>query len=732
MNEFVEQFLIESRDLVDHATADLLHLEQHPGDTAAIDSVFRGFHTLKGAAGIVDFAAMARAVHAVEDVLAEVRSGERAVTTPLVGDCLLALDQVVRWLDLMAQTGEPPTNTDAAADAIVARFKPETAARPDLTGAPKALVEVLAGLLAAHSAEASRARTAIRYTPDSQCYFAGEDPLSIVAALPDLLVLELSVRQAGGARALFDPFACNLVLTALTQAGPADAGAVFARASGSVEILPMTRAVAALSGLPRDILEAQLALLAEHGQDGTAGHVASAGRTVANVLRHLHRAADAARLDQAAAQAQASNDGAELRRLIEDLLAEDGAGLGAGATESPVAVPDETASRALRVDVERVDALVRLTGELLIAKNAIAHLAGLAQSGLAPARLASDLKDQHALLDRLVSELQRAVLSIRVLPLRQVFQRFPRMVREMGVGLGRPVRLVTEGDDTEADKAIVDNLFEPLLHILRNAADHGVEAPDERLAKGKSATATIRLRAGRQGEHVFVEVEDDGRGVDLDRVRQIALTRGVANPQGLAAMDDAALVELIFAPGFSTASAVTDVSGRGVGMDAVRTAVARLGGRVSVETASGRGTRVRLLLPFTLMMTAIMTVEVAGQVFGIPLDEIVETIRVPRARIVGVGATHAFGLRDRTIPLIDLAVSLGLLAPETRANDATIVVVQIAGGLAGLEVDHIADRMDVMLQPKEGLLSGAAAVAGTTLLGDGRVLIVLDLEALLQ
>ena len=258
------------------------------------------------------------------------------------------------------------------------------------------------------------------------------------------------------------------------------------------------------------------------------------------------------------------------------------------------------------------------------------------------------------------------------------------------------------------------------------ALDHGLEDATERAALGKPATATIHLRAERQGEHVVIEVEDDGRGIDVARVRDIAHLRNVAPEAAITAMSDEEVIGLIFAPGFSTASQVTDLSGRGVGMDIVRATIERLGGRVSVLSEPQRGTTVRFTLPFTVMMTQVLTVEAAGQVFGVPLEAVVETIRVGRSAISPVGAARAMVLRDRTLPVIDLGQALGREA-SASADNANVLIVSVAGQLGGLEVDRLGERMDVMLKPPEGLLAGIPGIDGTTLLGDGRVLIVLDL-----
>jgi two-component system chemotaxis sensor kinase CheA len=275
-------------------------------------------------------------------------------------------------------------------------------------------------------------------------------------------------------------------------------------------------------------------------------------------------------------------------------------------------------------------------------------------------------------------------------------------------------------------------LFEPLLHIVRNALDHGIEAADIRRQQGKPAVATIRIRASRQGGHVIVEVEDDGGGVNVARVRAVAKERGVTDAATLDAMTDEQVIDLVFAAGFSTASQVTALSGRGVGMDAVRTAVERVGGRVAIESRSGAGTAVKLMLPFSVMLTQVMTVEAGDQMFGIPLDAVVETVSVPTEHIVGVGAAQAIVRRNRTIPVFELAGLLRRRELRQDSGEATIVVAAVAGQLSGLRVDRLGERMEVMLKPLDGLLAGLPGIAGTTIVGDGRVLLVLDLAEVLQ
>lgn len=623
MNEFVEQFLIEGRELVAQGNDDLLALEARPNDKERLDGAFRAFHTLKGAAGIVDFAAMARALHAAEDALSAVRGGTAPVTPVLIDLCLASLDQVNAWLDLMQASNDIPADADATADDLVRRF---------------------------------------------------------------------------------------------SRLGKADAASPAPAAAGEIS------SSAGLSQIGREVLEAQKLLLAESSPEDSASRLGSVGRVAAGVLRH--HGLDATDLEGLLQSSLVAGDAAGMSAAIDRILSS----LTDAAPESAAAFTVPAPEVTLRVDVDRIDRLVRLTGELLVAKNAVGHSAQRAQEAADPRQLAIALKNQYLQLDRLIGQLQQAVFSLRVLPLHHAFQRFPRLVREMAAALGKPARLIIEGGTTEADKTIVEAIAEPLLHVLRNSLDHGVEPPADRKARGKPQTATINLRALRQGDRIIVEVEDDGSGIDVARVREIALRRGVASEAALAAMPDEEALDLIFAPGFSTAAQVTALSGRGVGMDVVRTTIERLGGRVALSSTAGTGTIVRFLLPFTVMMTTVLTVEAAGQVFGVPMDAVVETIRVPRESVSAVGAARALVVRNRTLPLVDLGQALGGEG-SPRTDDASVLVVRVGGHLGGLEVERLGERMDVMLKAPEGLLAGVPGIDGTTLLGDGRILLVLDLQA---
>ncbi|WP_191059865.1 chemotaxis protein CheA, partial [Geminicoccus harenae] len=318
------------------------------------------------------------------------------------------------------------------------------------------------------------------------------------------------------------------------------------------------------------------------------------------------------------------------------------------------------------------------------------------------------------------------VVSVRLVPMTPLLRRFPRLVRETAASLGKEVELVVEGDEVEVDRSVLDGLFEPLTHLLRNAVDHGVEPAEQRRRAGKPARASLRLVARQAGDHVVIEVADDGRGIDPATIRRVAAERQVMGSEALASLPDDAVLDLVFRPGFSTASAVTDVSGRGVGMDAVRTAIGQLGGKVALASQPGLGTTVRLTLPVNLVLAKVLLVSCAGETYGVPMDSVVETARIPKDRLLPVRAGLVFFLRDQAVPLLPLADLLHVPGSVERQEDQLALVIRAGPNLVGIGVDGFLGHTDVLLRPMTGLLATMPGVLGTTILGDGRVMMVLD------
>ncbi len=448
--------------------------------------------------------------------------------------------------------------------------------------------------------------------------------------------------------------------------------------------------------------------------------------------------------------------GSLLQRWLADPLADSGAAA-AAAAQAAAASQDAMAASALsagsgapvstmvRVEQEKLDRLMDLIGEMVVAKNSLPYLAQRAAEVFGNVELAREIKERHAVIHRIAQDMQNAIMQVRMMPVSQVLQRFPRVVRDLARRLGKDVQLDISGEDTEADKNIIEAMADPLVHLLRNAVDHGIELPSVRMDAGKSGTGTVRIHAWQDSDQVCIEIADDGHGVDPARVKRKAVEKGVISEEQAQAMTDEAAVQLIFAAGFSTAEVISDVSGRGVGMDVVRSSVERIGGRVTLSSTLGQGSCVRLSLPLSMAVAHIMGFKVGGQRFGIAMDRVMETLRVPISRLFCLKHQEALVLRERLVPIHRMRGLLGL--PERAAQalalngggagaaepdpELAVLVVRVNGEPVGLVIDEFDEGIETIIKPLEGVLGALPGLTGTALLGDGSVLLVVDPGALL-
>jgi len=398
--------------------------------------------------------------------------------------------------------------------------------------------------------------------------------------------------------------------------------------------------------------------------------------------------------------------------------------------ETPTA---ESGPRILRVRQEKIDRLMDLVGEMVVAKNALPYLAARADEISGARELARDLKANYQVINRISEELQDSIMQVRMLPVGSVFQRFPRLVRDVSRKLGKQVHLEITGEETEADKNIIESLADPLIHILRNSLDHGIESPERRQAAGKPAQGTIRIHAYQESDRVMIEIHDDGNGIDPAVIRAKAYERGLVDETRLGQMSDQEAIQLVFAAGFSTAETISELSGRGVGMDVVRRGIERVHGTIGLESVVGRGTTLRIALPLSMAVTAVMRVRSAEQAFGVPMDLVVETVRVSRYSIHTIKTQRTAVLRGRIVPLFTLNELLGIPVAQ-QLNDEeelAVLVARIGGEHVGIVVDDFDETLEIILKPLEGVLSGLAGYAGTALLGNGTVLMVLNVKELI-
>ena len=438
-------------------------------------------------------------------------------------------------------------------------------------------------------------------------------------------------------------------------------------------------------------------------------------------------------LDEETIQAQANDEQASNDATAEAIQPANTQPANVLETTEDTAAPvkaERQAVKMLKVDQSKIDYLMDIVGELTVAKNSLPYLAKQAEEEGGSRKLSKQIKAHFSIVNRLTESLQSAVLQIRMVPVSHVFQRYPRLVRDLARKLDKKIELCMQGEDTEFDKNLIESLSEPLIHLLRNSIDHGIESPAERLAAGKPEVGRIDLIATPLDDSVIIEIRDDGKGIDPQKIKLLAFQKGVISETQLENLDDNEALQLIFAAGFSTSEQVSDLSGRGVGMDAVKTMVSQAGGTIEMQSEVGVGSTFKLLLPQTMSVNRVMMFEVNDQMFGVGMDAVVETVKVPTADIQRIRNEHVLVIREKLIPLCDLREALGFEAAEER-EEHSILVVSTPQGEFGLIIDKFHEGIDVIQKPLEGVLAGYAHFSGTALLGDGRVLLIINVQEVL-
>jgi two-component system, chemotaxis family, sensor kinase CheA len=401
--------------------------------------------------------------------------------------------------------------------------------------------------------------------------------------------------------------------------------------------------------------------------------------------------------------------------------------------------------QTIRVDIERLDALLNLVGELVINRTRISDIASTlerlmndkataganamgAQHGIM-APLAKDLADSAALLARTTNEIQESIMKVRMVPIGQVFDRFPRLVRDVAKARGKEVQLVISGAETDLDKTIVDEVGEPLMHLLRNSVDHGIEPPDARQQRGKPRAGTISLNAYHEGNQIIIEVTDDGGGIDLEKVRARGIRQGLISSEDR--LTDRELIELIFTPGFSTAEVISDVSGRGVGMDVVKKNITRLKGIFDVDSVAGQGTRFTIKLPLTLAIIQALLVRVVDELYAIPLDSVIESQRVEMPDVRTVHGNEVITLRGQVVPLVRIA-DFFELGGQRDPEKVMIVIVGLQGKQVGLVVDSFEGEQEIVIKPLSDVVGRIPGISGATILGNGSISLIIDVHSLVS
>jgi two-component system chemotaxis sensor kinase CheA len=820
MNPLLEQFLSEARDFLETAARNLMQLEDAPSDEGIVNELFRCVHTLKGNSGLFTFPEMTRVLHAGEDLLGMVRSGQVGYSRELADRLLEAMDFVGMLCSEIEATeridasraaesqqmadalrklmpGSVPGGAEArtsARDAGSLTATNNTALAEDVQPAQLPKFGIIPESVRAAALEQCRQGDPlhwIAYRPQRECFFHGDDPLNSARQTPGLMWGRVVVPGPLPALAELDTYSCLLQFDLLSNAPREELDQYYRYLPDQVEITAVALpwlvdeqgkcddphdAPAAARPLPpisdeegaalERILRAQRQiLLLDDRPAWRAGRV----RAVAEVLANLSQATgdSAARADIQLSLADALSSGHNTllltwldargnkspasERSRESAAGEEaaapgnegsaetsrdaGSGAGAAVTDDGVkfgrrAEDSLTGPRSLKVDQAKVDRLMNLIGELVVSKNALPYLAERAESQFGVRELSREIKGQYSVINRIADEMQDAIMQVRMMAVSIVFQRFPRLVRDLSRKLGKEVQLVLEGEQTEADKNIIESLADPLIHIVRNSLDHGLETPEVRLAAGKPATGKLTIRAAQEADRVVIEISDDGKGIDPAVIKRKAYEKGIIDEAMLERISDQEAINLIFAAGFSTAEVISDLSGRGVGMDVVRSAVDKINGSVVLESKVGRGTTIRISLPLSMAVTQVMVVESDRQLFGVPMDHVVETVRIARSAIRTIKQSQTAVLRGRIVPLKSLNSLLGIPAVPLANSDDELAVLLVQAGSAelGLLVDGFEEAIGVIQKPLNGLLSGLTAYSGSALMGNGSVLMILNIR----
>lgn len=741
--EILQDFLVEAGEILEQLSEQLVELESRPDDADLLNAIFRGFHTVKGGAGFLQLHELVECCHIAENVFDILRKGERRVDSELMDVVLEALDAVnamfsqVRersevtpatpeLLAALARLAEPASADEAPAAEVVEEAPVEAVAEAasdeitdtefenllDSLNAAKEQPSVVAAPAATGGAATDEITDSEFESLLDQLHGKGQfAPDAAPAAAP---VAAAPAGKAQSGDITDDEF--EALLDQLHGKGSFDATAVVSPAATAVASAPAA-AGAASAGKNNEITDNEFeALLDElHGKgkfepEIAATAVATAAPAAA-VAAPAKAAAPAAKPTPAAAPAPAK------------------AATPAPAPAKPAAPPAEKpvaseAETTVRVDTARLDEIMNMVGELVLVRNRLVRL-GLNSGDEAMSKAVSNL-------DVVTADLQTAVMKTRMQPIKKVFGRFPRLVRDLARQLKKEINLELVGEETDLDKNLVEALADPLVHLVRNAVDHGVETPEEREASGKPRGGRVILSAEQEGDHILLSISDDGKGMDPNVLRAIAVKRGVMDKDAADRLSDTDCYNLIFAPGFSTKTEISDVSGRGVGMDVVKTKIAQLNGTINIYSTKGQGSKIVIKVPLTLAIMPTLMVMLGNQAFAFPLVNVNEIFHLDLSTTNVVDGQEVVIVRDKALPLFYLKRWLVSSAVHEEQHEGHVVILSVGTQRIGFVVDQLVGQEEVVIKPLGKMLQGTPGMSGATITGDGRIALILDVPSMLK
>lgn len=685
--EILQDFLVEAGEILEQLSEQLVELESRPDDMDLLNAIFRGFHTVKGGAGFLQLNALVECCHIAENVFDILRKGERRVSSELMDVVLQALDTVNAMFDQVREQSEPTPATPELLAALARLAEPEGAAPAEPVQAPPAAVPP-AEPAAPPEAPAQSASSDITDDEFEQLLDAlqgNEAPASAVA--------EASAAPAGDE---ISDAEFEALLDQLHGKGKFVPPAVSAEPAQVPAEAVEPAAAAAGDDISDDEFEALLDELHGKGKFNGASEAVAAAAAVAKNIAAKSPAAKPVAPAKAAAARPAAPD-------------------------RPAASEAET---TVRVDTARLDEIMNMVGELVLVRNRLVRL-GLNSGDEAMAKAVANL-------DVVTGDLQMSVMKTRMQPIKKVFGRFPRLVRDLARNMKKEINLELVGEETDLDKNLVEALADPLVHLVRNAVDHGIESPEEREAAGKPRVGQVVLSAEQEGDHILLMITDDGKGMDAEVLRNKAVEKGLLERDAADRLTDLECYNLIFAPGFSTKTEISDVSGRGVGMDVVKTKISQLNGTVNVFSQKGSGSKIVIKVPLTLAIMPTLMVMLGSQAFAFPLVNVNEIFHLDLSRTNVVDGQEVVIVRDKALPLFYLKRWLVPSAAHEEQGEGHVVILSVGTQRIGFVVDQLVGQEEVVIKPLGKMLQGTPGMAGATITGDGRIALILDVPSMLK
>ncbi|MCI5934344.1 MAG: chemotaxis protein CheA [Lachnospiraceae bacterium] len=695
VSQYLEIFIDETSEHIQNLSDSIMTLEKEPENKDTINEIFRAAHSLKGMAGTMGFKRMQHLTHDMENVFQEVRNDTIKVNSDMIDLLFQCLDAIEGYLTIIKETSDEGSNDN------------------------EAIIQKLNSFLDGTAGAEAPAQTAVAPEPKKEAASAPDEKKFLTAELSETDIKKLKEAVQSGQHV----YGMTVFVQKDCLLKAARAFLVFKAVEEFAQIIVYNPSSQDIED-ERFEFDFSIYFVTEEPVDKIVAAAKNVSE-IANVVADEMKLSDITHEDAATATGETTAPAVAATEPKAAPAPAAAASTQAATAKKQAAKP--VTSRTVRVDIEKLDALMNQVSELIIAKNSLVSLSS-SEIGIQN----QSYQEQIEYLERITTSLHESVMKVRMVPIESVVNKFPRMIRDLSRKLGKKMELTMSGEETELDRTVVDQIGDPLQHLLRNSADHGLESAEIRKERGKPETGSINLKAFQEGNNVIIEVSDDGNGIDTDKVKAKAIERGIVTPEQAENLSQKEIIDFLFMPSFSMAKQITDISGRGVGLDVVKSNIEALGGDVEVKSKFGVGSVFTVRLPLTLAIIQALMVEIADEKYAIALGSISNIEDIPVSDIKYVEAKEVINLRGVVIPIIRLNQILDIAAPEEEPESLTVVIVQKGEKQVGLVVDNLIGQQEIVIKSLGKFINNSTKIiSGATILGDGEVALILDVNTLM-